>query len=81
LSRRDLVSFEGVQVHSGWLVFRVRDVRVLSLLFLDMLGIRHVLDNRLPIALPLSPSSSISREVVSCINSFVAVMPLDPRVL
>jgi hypothetical protein len=34
-------------------------------LFLDLLGLRHVLDNRFPVTLPLSPPSSISGEVVS----------------
>jgi hypothetical protein len=37
-------------------------------LFLDLWGIRHVLDNRFPIALPLSLSLSIPREVVSYIR-------------
>jgi hypothetical protein len=48
--------------------FRVRYDLCTSLQFLALLGIRHVLDNRFLIALPLSPSSSISREVVSCIR-------------
>jgi hypothetical protein len=36
-----------------------------------------VLDNRFPFALPLSPFSSVSREVVSASKLFVAVWSLD----
>jgi hypothetical protein len=56
----------------------VHDVRVLGLLFLDLLGIRHVLDNHLPVTLPLSPRPSVSREVMSRSSLYLAVMPLDP---
>jgi hypothetical protein len=37
-------------------------------LFLALLGIRHVLDNRFPFTLPLPPSLSILKEVMSCIR-------------
>ena len=39
---------------------RVHDDLSLSLLFLDLLGVRHVLDTHFLIASPLSPSSPIS---------------------
>jgi hypothetical protein len=48
--------------------FRVHNDLCTSLQFLALLGIHHVLDNRFPSTFPLSPSSSISREVVSRIR-------------
>jgi hypothetical protein len=60
------------------LSLRVRDDLSICLLFLDLLGIRHVLDNHFPFALPLSPYSSVSREVVSASKLFLAVLSLDP---
>jgi hypothetical protein len=58
--------------------FKVRNDLFNKLLFLALLGIRHVLDNCFLITLPLSTPLSISREVVSVSDLFLVVLSLDP---
>ena len=72
--RKDLV-FEEVQVYC-WLVgLRVHDVRLLSLLFLDLLVIRHVLDNHYLIVSPLSSSILTSTLGLGLIRLLLTMYP------
>ena len=71
--RRYLVFIEEVQVYHWLVSLRVHDVWVLSLLFLDLLGIRHVLDNHFLIVPPLSSSILTSRLSLGCIRLLLIV--------
>ena len=59
-----------------WVVnLRVRDVLLLSRLFLDLLVLPHVLDNHLPTVSPLPSSILISGLSLSCIRLLLTMYP------
>ena len=64
---------EEVQVPFLVVNLRVHDVLLLSRLFLDLLVLRHVLDNHLPAVSPLPSSISTSGVSLSCIRLLLAM--------
>ena len=61
---------------SLWLVgLRVHDVRLLSLLFLDLLVIRHVLDTHYLVVSPLPSSISTSGLSLGCTGLLLTLYP------
>ena len=59
-----------------WLVgLRVRDVLLLSRLFLDLFDLRHVLDNHYLVVSPLSSSISTSGVSLDCTKLLLTVYP------
>ena len=66
---------EEVQVPFGVVNLRVPDVLLLSRLFLDLLVLRHVLDNHLLVVSPLSSSISTSGLSLGCIKLLLTMYP------
>ena len=66
---------EEVQVPFWVVNLRVHDVLLLSRLFLDLLVLRHVLDNHLLVVFPLSSSISTFGVSLGCIKVLLAMYP------
>jgi len=59
-----------------WVVnLRVHDVLLLSRLFLDLLVLRHILDNHLLVVFPLSSSILTSGVGLSCTKLLLTMYP------
>ena len=66
---------EEVQVPFWVVNLRVHDVLLLSRLFLDLLVLRHDLDNHYLVVSPLSSSISTSRLDLGCIKLLLTMYP------
>ena len=66
---------EEVQVPFWVVNLRVHDVLLLSRLFLDLLVLRHVLDNHYLVVSPLSSSISTSAVGLGCIKLILTMYP------
>jgi len=66
---------EGVQVPFWVVNLRVHDVLLLSRLFLDLLVLRHVLDNHYLVVSPLSSSIPTLGVGLGCIKLLLTMYP------